>query len=299
MNTKLRACAALLATTAVFATTAIAASASPGAGSVSAEDGSAVYMVTPQGSSTIVTKLRGSDRTALVKTRLRGQFEVPAVAGESTGLSHDGQTLVLGDHPSADRTAFALIDTTSLKVRKTLLLRGDYSFDAMSPDASTIYLIKFLSSDGRRYAIQALDMTASEPVAKTVVEKGEPGERMSGLPVSRSTSPDGGWVYTLYNGAEGAPFIHALSTVDKFTMCIDLDALAGRPDIASMTTELTPDAKTLAVTAGGEPVALMNTKSFEVTEPAAAAAPPTAATPPAEVEKRGENSFPWLLVLGL
>ena len=54
---------------------------------------------------------------------------------------------------------------------------------------------------------------------------------MRGLPVTRATSPDGRWAYTLYDGAGKHPFVHALDTVGARAVCIDLDALEGRRDI--------------------------------------------------------------------
>jgi hypothetical protein len=177
-----------------------------------------------------------------------------------------------------------------------LSLRWTYSFDAMSPDASALYVLRFLSQDGTHYAVQALDMTDSHPVAHTVVEKGEPGEGMSGQALTRTSGTDGNWVYTLYDGAGKAPFVHALSTVDKFTVCIDLDALKGRSDLASLALELRPETKLLAVTAAGSPVALVKTDSFEVTAPPAPAAkrPSPAAGPTARAAGGGGSTLQWL-----
>jgi hypothetical protein len=289
--------AAAAAAIAIAIASPVAASASPGADSIARPDGSSVYMVSPQGDGTVVTKLRGSDRTALVKRRLPGSFEVPAVAGVKGGLSSDGATLVLGGHPAAHVSRFAVLDARTLHVKRVLSLRGTYSFDAMSPDASTLYLIRFLSADGKHYAVQGLDMDDSHPVAKTLVEKGEPGEQMSGAALTRTSSSDGAWVYTLYDGAGEAPFVHALSTVDKFTLCIDLDALEGRKDLASLGLNLSPENHTLEVTASGGPVALIDTENFTATTPPTrhAAAPRPARDDPANV--------PWLpvgiVVLGL
>jgi hypothetical protein len=139
--------------------------------------------------------------------------------------------------------------------------------------------------------VQALDVTDSHPVAQTLVEKGEPGETMSGQAVTRTSSPDGGWVYTLYDRSGHAPFVHALSTIDKFTVCVDLDNLAGRNDVATMALKLHPRTHTLDVAAAGKPLALVDTKSYEVTTPRPAAAPrrsyPTT-----------DSGTPWWLITG-
>jgi hypothetical protein len=257
---------ATLAAVVVSAALAAGASASPGAGSIASSDGSSIYKVSPDRGATIVSKIRGSDRRAVATRRLPGTFELPTIADVASGLSHDGRTLVLAAQPSAHATQFALLDTRTLRVRRTVSLRGDYSFDAMSPDASTLYVIRYLSSDGTHYAVQALDLTDSRPAAETVVEKGEPGEEMTGLPLARATSPDAGWVYTLYDGAGNTPFVHALSTVDRFTVCIDLHALAGR-STAGLDLKLRPQIDKLEVRMAGTPVSVIQTDTFEVTNP--------------------------------
>ena len=251
-------------------------------------------MVAPGPATTVVTKIRGSDRTALATQRLAGQFEIPAVAGVQSGLSNDGRTLVLGGHPAAHVSRLVLLDTRSLRVRRTLTLHGTYSFDAMSPDASTLYVLRFLNQDGTHYAVQALDLTDSQPVPKTVVEKGEPGENMSGQALTRTMSPDNGWVYTLYDGAGKAPFVHALSTVDKFTVCIDLDGLEGRSDLEALDLSLRPGSHRLAVTSAGTPLALIDTGTFEVTTPPAAATTKPTPRPQTAKEEAPSSGVPWL-----
>jgi hypothetical protein len=134
----------------------------------------------------------------------------------------------VAERPRKGATRFALLDATRLKLRRVVALRGAFSYDTMSPDASTLYVIHYLSRDRTHDAVQAMSTSAAKPRLTTLVEKGEPGEQMSGLPISRATSPDGGWVYTLYDGAGKTPFVHALATVDRFTVCIDVDAKAQR-----------------------------------------------------------------------
>ena len=267
------------------------ASASPGAGSIASSDGSSIFMVAPEAGGTIVTRIDGKDRTAQVKRRLPGLFEIPSVAGVKGGLSRDGSTLVLGGHPAAELSQFAVLDAETLRVERVLSLRGTYSFDALSPDASTLYVIRFLDEDGTHYKVQALDMTVDNPSAKTVVEKGEPGEPMSGQALTRTSSPDGNWVYTLYDGAGHEPFIHALSTVDTYTVCIDLEALEGRPDLNTL--QLGLDDNTLAVkTSSGTPLVNVHTGTFEVTEAPATPATPPPATPKGRAESPAD--IPWL-----
>jgi hypothetical protein len=298
MSAKIVSCGAVLAVLLAWPAGVLA---SPGAGSIASSDGSSIYMASPAspaGDSTIVAKIRGSDRKSVATVRLPGAFRVPVVAGVAGGLAHDGKTLVLDGRPAAGSTRFAILDARTLGVRRMLSLSGRYSFDAMSPDASKLYVIRYLSRDGTHYAVQGLDLTGRRPVAQTLVEKGEPGETLAGQAVTRTSSPDGAWIYTLYDGTEGHPFVHALSTVDEFTVCIDLDALEGRTDIAALGLKLSPESHALAVTAKQGPLALIDTETFEVTERPAmlrqpAAGGPREATAPAD---RGGRDLPWLVI---
>src|SRR3954454_23686878 len=115
-------------------------------------------------------------------------------------------------------------------------------------------------------------MRQAHPAARTVVGKGETGESRRREAVASASSADGNWVYTLYDGADDAPFVHALSTVDRITVCIDLDALEHRRDVASMALKLNEPTHTLKITSAGIPVAAIDTKTFEPRTPPAAPA---------------------------
>jgi hypothetical protein len=65
-------------------------------------------------------------------------------------------------------------------------------------------------------------VAAGRLVPGSIVDKREPKEPMAGAPVTRVTSPDGVWVYTLYSRADGTPFVHALNTAQRFAVCLDL-----------------------------------------------------------------------------
>jgi hypothetical protein len=250
---------------------ALAASAAP-ASPVAVTGHPYAYIASPAGAYTDVTQVLAANRIPISNWRIGGRFELAAAPGATgrEGLSRDGATLVVVERPRNGATRFALFDARRLKLRRVVALRGTFGYDAMSPDASTLYVIHYLSRDRTHYAVQAMSTSAAKPKLATVVEKGEPGERMSGLPISRATSADGSWVYTLYDGAGKTPFVHALATVDRFTVCIDVHEIAGRPDLASLRLRLSPDAGTVTVTNGkAQPLALINTKSFQVSKPAA------------------------------
>jgi len=183
---------------------------------------------------------------------LRGNFHVPAVAYDRTagGLSADGRTLVLSrshrSHTYPPRVSrFAILDTQRSsewhgqgrpprfrQFAEFVDLRGHFSFDAISPDGSTIYLIHHYlrpstgSAYITHYEVRALDAKSGKLLPQPIVDPEEPGERMAGLPTSRATSPDGRWAYTLYDGdGKHEPFIHALDTVGRRAVCVDLPQL--------------------------------------------------------------------------
>src|SRR5262249_53249701 len=183
------------------------------------------------GSRTIVEAIRVRDGRVERWNEVKGSYGIPLVAfdGSTGGISHDGRTLVLasftGPPTAASVTRFAVVDTGSLRLRDVLTLRGTFSYDALAPDASTLYLIQYTSvRDYNRYRVRAYDLTAGKLLPGSIVDKREPKEPMTGAPVTRVTSPDGSWVYTLYSRGQDKPFVHALNAAQRFAVCIDLDA---------------------------------------------------------------------------
>src|SRR4051812_14992988 len=79
-----------------------------------------------------------------------GQWTIPAVGvdGSPSGLSADGRTLVLirprPGFPRA-RTPLAVFGTSQLRRRAVINLKGDFSFDAISPDGRRAYLVHYTS----------------------------------------------------------------------------------------------------------------------------------------------------------
>jgi hypothetical protein len=233
---------------------------------------------------------------------LPGSYHLPAVAYDLSGssLSADGSTLVLARFSRAypPRTSsFAILDTR-LHLRHPLRpgeqrpahaithvgLRGDFSFDAISPDGSTIYLIQHLPRFKRpryitNYEVRALDTESGELLPGPIVDPSEPDERMQGLPITRAASPDGRWAYTLYDGNGEEPFIHALDTVEGVAVCIDLPQLAGQPNRFLLGLRTERGGQDLAVLnhpatqRGSRPLLVVDTRSFEVSEPSLDAAP--------------------------
>ena len=174
-------------------------------------------------------------------------------SGSASGLSADGRTLVLIEprkrFPRA-RTKFAILDAARLCLRRLLSLRGDFSFDALSPDGRRMYLINYLSPRDEalpRSASTTCRQDACSP--KPIVDPSEPPDEMTGLPITRD-EPGRPLGYTLYDGAEH-PFIHALDTMGMRAVCIDLDL--GMPRQASahpLRLHVPPTGSPLRVVAG-------------------------------------------------
>jgi hypothetical protein len=209
---------------------------------------------------------------------LKGNFTIPAVAydGSASGLSADGSTLVLIQPRRAFPravTTFALLDVPSLHLRRTITLRGDFSFDAISTRGRTMFLINYTSpADPTRYTVRAYDLQAGALLPKPIVDPAETSDKMRGTPVTRIVSPDGRWAYTLYDGAGGTPFVHALDTATSRAHCIDLPMLAGNQNISSLRFTRGPGAQ-LRIGAPGEQLAVVDTTTFAASVPAVRAAP--------------------------
>lgn len=221
---------------------------------------------------TIVQRIRRNGGQVLRSRLLRGGYTIPAVAydGSAAGLSADGNTLVLisprRTFPRA-RTTFAVLDANRLQLLETLALAGDFSFDALSPDARWLYLIQYTSpNDPLQYRVRALDLLNGKLHPDPVVDKREPDEAMNGHPLTRATSPDGRWAYTLYEGSTH-PFVHALDTANRDARCIDLDWLHGRKDLWQLRFAVDAGGDELRVRARGKDVALVDTRTFEASVP--------------------------------
>jgi len=179
---------------------------------------------TPGG--TVLTKTTTAAGQVLQAGVLEGSWGVPVVTNDGTsgGLSADGSTLVLVRAASRQprrHTSFAVISTKRFAVERTIELKGNWNFDALSPKASTLYLIENRARRTNRYAVRAYDMRTRRLLPEPIVDPSEPGEPMRGHPIKRITGPGGRWEYTLYVGGEH-PFIHALDTVGRTSLCLDL-----------------------------------------------------------------------------
>jgi hypothetical protein len=239
-------------------------------------DGASRYVTFPNGSGTIVSRLRVNGGEVARYRRIDGRFVVPSVAYDNvtSGLSRNGRTLVLIRPRTTigqKRTRLVVVDPVRLVVKRKIVLRGDFSFDAISPDGSKVYLVNYLALsrnnfDPTDYKVRSLDTATGKLDPRPVVDPHEPDEKMGGLPVTRVMSADGRWAYTLYSGSKH-PFVHALDTVGNTARCIDLDALTKRDDLFQMKLHLAQAGRKLQVVKANKPVMLLDTRDFSVSRP--------------------------------
>jgi hypothetical protein len=157
--------------------------------------------------------------------RLLGAYGIPYVTSPlaGAGLSADGRTLVLGDVSTTfprTHSSFVVYDAPRLRFRDTFALRGDFAFDALSPDGSRLYLIQHVSqNDSSRYVVRAYDLRAHRLLPGRVADRTQKSWVMQGYPIDRTTSADGRYVYTLYENPGGYAFVHALDTARAVAHC--------------------------------------------------------------------------------
>jgi hypothetical protein len=192
---------------------------------VLAPDGKVRYVALTTSRQTIVSVVRVRGGQVIRSRLLPGYLGVPVVGSDGTtdGVSADGRTLVLGSTPGISRsTRFAVLDTKSLRLR-WIKLRGSWSYDAISPDGSTLFLVEYLSTGPTPpYRVRAYDLESRRLLTRIIVDRVEKASVMYGEAVTRATSSDGRWAYTLYARPNNTPFVHALDTVRRQARCIFL-----------------------------------------------------------------------------
>ena len=198
----------------------------------------------------------------------KGNYGIPAVTfgGDTGGLTRDGRRLVLATWPGVSSvTRFMVVDPRSFRVRDRLRLPGRFAFDALSPDGSLMYLLQYLGKPGaaaQPYAVRAYNWKTKTLYPGAIVDRREPDEKMTGLPMTR-TGTASGWAYTLYSRADKRPFVHALDTVHRRAFCVDLPWKDSDSWIMSVRMRVRGD--TLELRRGGRKIARVDRKTLEVT----------------------------------
>ena len=247
----------------------------------------AVYVTQPTDDGTAVARADTTDNATPRARIIQSGFAIPTVATDksTSGLSANGKTLVLAGPLSQlgqRTTKFKVLDAGSLRARDTITVRGSYSFDAISPDGNLVYLIQYTSPpDPGQYLVRAYDVAAGHLLRKPVIDPDETGQPMTGRPVTRVMSPNGQWAYTLYQGSDEGPFVHALDTSGHRAVCVDLDGLNLPKTLHGSQLSVTSDGGQLRITRRGDELGTIDTQTFTVSPP----------PPPGD-----DGGFPWILV---
>lgn len=239
-----------------------------GASGVTASGGAVRYLTVTVGNQTVVEATRRGGGQIVRMQSWPGTWTIPAVAydGSASGLSADRRTLVLIEprtsFPRAE-TRLLVLQARTLRQADVIQLHGDFSFDAVSPNGSRIFLIHYTSAiDPTRYEVRAYDVNARKLVARPIVDPRDATEKMRGNPLSRVMSPDGRFAYTLYDGG-GHPFVHALDTAASTARCIDLEGIPAKTNLWTFRLHLSNGGRVLTVDHGATTFASLDTQSWE------------------------------------
>jgi hypothetical protein len=241
-------------------------------------DGKLRYTAVPAGLDTVLTVVSTADGTLRHAVTQDGAVGIPRVdygrAG-SDGISADGRTLVLQSAAFGAPTSFRIVDLRRLDVRDAFTLRGAFAYDALSPTGRTLYLIQYAAQDDlTHYVVRAYDTVRNRLLPGRIADRTQKTWVMQGFPVTRTTSPGGRWVYTLYSNPGGYPFVHALDTVAGVAHCVGLPWHGSEADLYKLVLSLRDGGRTLSVSPpGGRPWVDVARGSWRISYPGAAGFP--------------------------
>ena len=189
---------------------------------VPAADWHMLFAIGSSGTWTVVQAIDPNGGAVQRENSVAGAWQLPSIglARMPGGLSGDGRTLVLEELRSAGSptTRFTVIATEGRTAPRLITLLGRFTFDALSPDGTFLYVIEHLNASD--YLVRQVDVTTGQLAAGAILDKRNVDERMAGYLATQLWGSDG-WVYTVYRGTDG-DFIHALDTLRGLAVCIDL-----------------------------------------------------------------------------
>ena len=228
MARRLGSCLVVLVASAA-APTAFAAFPGPyglqGGQNVLSTDGTLSFTAKKSADGTLISVVSMKDDTVLRTRTFEGQYGIPTLQSgkPGEGMSRDGKTFVLENVGFADTSRFMLVSTSDLSPVDSFTLKGTYAFDALSPNGSMMYLIQHQTTqDVNHYIVRGYDLRTHTLLPQRIADKTQESWVMQGWAVTRTTSANGRWVYTLYANPGGYPFVHALDTVEGVAHCVGL-----------------------------------------------------------------------------
>jgi len=214
---------------------------------------------------TVLESIRTSDGEIAGTADILGSWGIPALTpgGAGDSLSQDGKTLVLADTAGNTPGHFLVYRLPGMRLVDWVVLKGTFSFDALSPDGTRMYLVQYTQADLSHYIVRAYDLKKDRLLPGRIADRTQKSWIMNGYPLTRTASSDGRWVYTLYqNGGDGYPFVHALDTVGGVAHCIGIP-LANQTGVFNLALSL--HGRTLSVHwRSGRPFVDVNTATWRV-----------------------------------
>jgi hypothetical protein len=259
---------------------------------ITAATGGTRYVTLPLGRRTVLEAIRTEGGQVAWMRTLPGWWGTWQLTtnGDTGGLSRNGRLLVLGT-PAAGypvRSTRLLLYTMGHRRYRIVRLHGDFSFDALSPDAKTLYLIQHVGSAAdSAYRVRAYDTESRRLLPGVIAERWAGSTTMRGVPIERATGPGGQWEFTLYQAPDGSSaFVHALDTVHRFAMCIDIPK-AITPEVAMLGIRLDAN-RALELVTGGQIVGRIDLSDLRLHKAPADSPHVAGSTPPAS-----DGDRPW------
>jgi hypothetical protein len=253
-----------------------------------ASDWSRYYVVTQLTGSAQLKAIDPASGRTIAQTAIPAGYTLPNIAfqGPTAGLSPNGQWLALtrispspsgGGQGGGITTSFLVGSSALTDSFKTIRVNGDFVFDALSNDGTSLYLIQKMK-DPNHYQVRLYDVSAGFLAPQPVVDKREPNEPMNGIRGDSVADPTGNYVYTVYIRDAG-PFIHALPLDQPIAWCVDLPPSTHANDIERQfhwALALSHDGRiyavnsslnTVAVMMAGQPPTIVRTSSVALLPP--------------------------------
>ena len=235
---------------------------------VASPDGS-VYYALEGASPTTLRWTEAKTGRPITQLTLPGAYAFAGEAGAApAGFSPNGRWLVLVGDTGA-KSSFGIVDTSLVKLAAFAEVPGPFTYDAISDDGTSLYLIEKITPEAARalpgvnaaygYRVRVYDVPAGKLSDTLVVDvklaaqtDGNNAETridgiMNGIYQSSVPSRDGRWNFSFYYNPGRGPFIHVLHLDSRNAFCIlDLPIVSGGYQMRlGWSLALTPSGRTL------------------------------------------------------
>ncbi len=220
--------------------------------------------------------------------QLAGQWELSSVSPTGrwaalTRLASDSEKQAWAAS-NTWQTTVQVVDAQTGQLARPIELAGNFQVDTLSPDGEALFVIQYLPAvKPDHYQVRAFDLASRTLQDGALVDKRSPDEVMAGQRGQAVAPRDGSWLFTLYlRTKDNSAFIHALDTVNKYTLCFDLPPVTGATldQLRAYSLALSPNGQMLyAANPALGLVVSVDLGSYDVTRAASFAPAPSAAAP--------------------